>query len=438
MLVFNLVLSGKVVSQIAIDTTFTPEKLVHEIFLGEGIKAGNIHYSGSKIGIAYFVDSGKISGMQEGIILSTGNVYFSQGPNMSQYTSWVSHPYGDKSLEQLARGKTFDASVLEFDFITNSEMLEFRFVFGSEEYNEYVGSKFNDVFGFFINKVGDEDRVINVATIPETGDPVTVNSINGSMNKNYFRDNDYINTTDEILWDNRKRKVIRNKDFGKPPVATPFNIQYDGLTVVLTASLKVVPNKPYHIKLAIADVADAIFDSGVFLEAHSFRSYGDIYVETEFIDKEEERIELAELIPSIPITFIDDLGGLLDTVPIPEVVKEEMGNEYEVVTVNFDFDKFILSKEASNYLLAKYDSLPLEYHNQVLIIGHTDDRGSEDYNMKLSQKRSTEVAEFLKQCGFPADKIRILFYGENRPIAENTLDSGRAKNRRVEVYFTKP
>src|SRR6185436_9045314 len=99
------------------------------------------------------------------------------GPNLLDDTSTDNAMPGDPSLDALVPGyETFDATILEFDFVCdNPTAISFQYVFGSEEYNEWVGSPFNDVFGFFLNGV-------NIATVPTIcssgGIPVAINNVN--------------------------------------------------------------------------------------------------------------------------------------------------------------------------------------------------------------------------------------------------------------------
>ena len=169
-------------SELLFDKKLTPGQLVNDVFLGEGAKAGNIRYSGSNNAIAYFLDKEKISGIYEGIFLTTGDVDLAKGPNKSEFTGNYNHMAGDEMLETIAYGNTYDAAVLEFDFVTASDNLMFEFVFCSEEYDEYVGSKYNDVFGFFVNRKG-TDETVNIAKLPDRITPITINTVNRKTNK---------------------------------------------------------------------------------------------------------------------------------------------------------------------------------------------------------------------------------------------------------------
>ena len=235
--------------------------------------AGPVSYQGPKHALAHFEDPGFNVHLEEGIVLTTGNAYFVKGPNRVPDRGWASGTAGDPDLDRISAGETHDAAILEFDFVTTSEYLSFNFTFGSEEYLEYVDSKYNDVFGFFIDGPGLDH--VNLAVLPKTGEPITVNNINHKKNRKFYHDNGFQNTSHPFLWDNRRKKPVRNKRYGKEAKESPYQVQFDGFTQVLEARCMVVPNEVYHIKLAIADVSDYILDSGVFLEAGSFRSFGD-------------------------------------------------------------------------------------------------------------------------------------------------------------------
>ncbi len=236
-----------------------PTQMVQNILVGTGITITNVTYTGHPNAIGSFTTGAMATnlGFPSGIIMASGNVSTALGPNTLSGAGMALGTPGDALLTSLiGPNTTYDASILEFDFIPLSDTIKFRYVFASEEYPEYVNSSFNDVFGFFVS--GGYDPVTwvpfnnrNIAIIPGTvSTPVSINNVNNGtanggpcMNCAY-----YVNNTGGS-W-----------------------IQYDGMTTVLTAWLKVVPCISYHLKLAIADAGDQILDSGVFLEANSFVS----------------------------------------------------------------------------------------------------------------------------------------------------------------------
>ena len=219
------------------------ESTLIETILGSDIQSYNllnfVGTSGNNASAGLF--TGGIAagaGLESGIILSTGFIRNALGPNEYAGATGVLELPGDEDLEALIPGyDTFDATILEFEFVPLFDTLYISFVFGSEEYNEWVGSPYNDVFGFFLN--GE-----NIALVPGTGDRISINSINNNNNSEYFIDNDE-----------------------RPG---PFCTEMDGYTVVMTATGIVTPGESHTIKLAIADAGDRSFDSWVFIGTEGF------------------------------------------------------------------------------------------------------------------------------------------------------------------------
>lgn len=209
--------------------------------LGGGITATNVSFTGSATSAGAFTGGGA-SGItiDKGILLTSGSAPGAVGPNNSgSYTGYVGTT-GDANLNSLIPGyTTYDKTVLEFDFTSAAGSLFFNYVFGSEEYNEYVGSSFNDVFGFFLDGV-------NIALIPGTSTPVSINNVNLGSNSSSYINNSFASS------------------------ASPYNIQYDGFTKVFQAQALNLAAGTHHIKLAIADAGDSILDSGVFIQGGSF------------------------------------------------------------------------------------------------------------------------------------------------------------------------
>ncbi len=423
-------------AQIRVDTTRSAEFLVQDILIGQGILVGNVTSHGAPYSIALFTDSSAQVGIKEGILLSTGNVYYSIGPNKSPRSGWASNTPGDEDLNKVTRGKTYDAAVLAFDFITSSEMLSFNFVFASEEYQEYVGSKFNDVFGFFLT--GPNADHVNLATLPDGKTAITINNVNHEQGKMYYVDNPYYNTSDPFIWDVRKRKVIKNRKYQKKVDPPRYDVQFDGFTVVLQARFTVIPVEIYHIKMAVADVSDGILDSGVFLEAGSFRSSGEIVVT---LDETDDRFDKVQPDQTIPLTVttnevtarasgveMDVMDENRNLLPDPEVVIAD----FKIVNIEFAFDSYEISDAYVQFIYSIYQLLESNPDIRVEVTGHTDNQGSDVYNMQLSQRRSDAVIKHLFDLGVKPDRITSRFMGETAPLDSNNTDKGRARNRRVE------
>lgn len=116
----------------------------------------------------------------------------------------------------------------------------------------------------------------------------------------------------------------------------------------------------------------------------------------------------------------------------PASVKQAITIQAEAL---FDFDKYVLKPEGKKSIddaIAKMAKVDVE---MVIATGHTDSRGTEKYNQRLSERRATTVKEYMVSKGIPAAKITTLGKGELQPVATNKTDAGRAKNRRVDIEF---
>jgi gliding motility-associated-like protein len=271
-------------SQLVVENTQTVEWYVQNVLLGGGVTAQNVTFNGApanqvEVQCGFFNSATANVGLTEGIILSSGNVVDATGPNDSGGSGAdLSNP-GDLDLDDLSLFGTFDAAVLEFDFIPQGDSLSFNFVFGSEEYPEYANDVFNDVFGFFLAGPGIVGPYsspgafpggsANIAIIPGTTIPVAINNINnGNANTGPCENCAF---------------YVDNGDGATAPFDTDDQyIQYDGLTVPMTAMAEVECGETYHIKIVLADAGDGAFDSGVFLEAGSFSANQVIQVDLEF------------------------------------------------------------------------------------------------------------------------------------------------------------
>ncbi|PLW93677.1 MAG: hypothetical protein C0592_05365 [Marinilabiliales bacterium] len=246
-------------AQITVDNTLTPTQLVQDVLLGAGISVSNVTFSGGADQRGTFTGTSNI-GISDGIILATGDINVAIGPNSSTSESLGGGTSGDNDLASLVGNTTYDAAVLEFDFIPSADTVRFFYVFGSEEYPEYVCSEFNDVFAFFLsgpNPAGGNYVNENIAKIPGTTIPVAINSINPGVTGSFGTVGGCTSLAYSSLYvDNTGGTTI----------------EYDGFTTVLEASALVTACETYHIKIAIADVMDGAFDSGVFLQAKSFSS----------------------------------------------------------------------------------------------------------------------------------------------------------------------
>jgi gliding motility-associated-like protein len=243
-------------AQMLVSNTMTPAQFVQNVLVGPGVTISNVTYNGHINARGTFTTGAMATniGFASGVILSSGSVFDAPGPNSSGSTSTALNTGGDPQLAALIPSYTvLDATVLEFDFIPLSDTIKFRYVFASEEWPEFSGSTYNDVFGFFlsgINPLGGMYTNKNLAVLPNTSIPVAINNVN--------------NGTANMGPCNNCQYYVAN--------ASGITVEYDAFTTVLTAWALVFPCMTYHIKLAVADAGDQIYDSSVFLEANSFMS----------------------------------------------------------------------------------------------------------------------------------------------------------------------
>lgn len=261
------------------DTTF-----VYSL-AGPGVTISNLSRICGETGSGFFNASAAYVGIDEGILLTSGTIINALGPNANGATTGYVDTYGDPDLDALIPGYvTYDACVIEFDMTVAADTVRISYVFGSEEYLEYVGSAFNDVFAFWVSGPGIPDPV-NIATIPGTEEAVAINNVND--------------------WSYPEFYVNNGNGMEDPYMSDSMYVQYDGLTTVLQGSIPVTAGETYHMKIAIADAGDMILDSGVFLETGSLGSlrmgvayYGDGESNTAAEDCSNGYIEFTNYVPS--------------------------------------------------------------------------------------------------------------------------------------------
>jgi gliding motility-associated-like protein len=255
--------------------------LVENVLLGSGVQAFNFQIYGDPMQYGFFSGLAPTIGLDSGIILSSGHVLNTAiGVNLPANITnvpGVSGQWGPPSMGTAASNDLLtvaqsvpplinqnfnvnsanDACVLEFDFVPTSDTIEFRYVFGSNEYLTYVNTSFNDIFAFFLSgpgitgpfssPAGFPGGSINLAVVPGSIPPlpISISSVNNVLNAGYYNHN------------------IPN-----------LGINVNGYTAVFTARAIVSACDTFHIRLAIADGSDKILDSWVFLEANSFSSSG--------------------------------------------------------------------------------------------------------------------------------------------------------------------
>jgi OOP family OmpA-OmpF porin len=115
--------------------------------------------------------------------------------------------------------------------------------------------------------------------------------------------------------------------------------------------------------------------------------------------------------------------------PPPPVVKKKI----VLRGVNFDFDKSTIRPDAADTLAEAARILREEPNLRVSVDGHTDARGTDEYNERLSERRAEAVTDHMTRLGISGSRLVPHGYGESRPVATNDTEEGRAQNRRVEL-----
>lgn len=472
---------------------------VRKNFSGQGVVVGNIKFKGYPLSTLSYTSSGNVLQVQKGLILSSGNSFnvagYNNSHNQSSTFADVMKPESDADLAKIIRDKLYDVCYIEFDFVPMDNSIQFNYQFGSDEYPEYVDSPYNDVFAFIVS---DDSTSRNIALIPGTEVPVSINTVNHKLNQEHFTDNNIYKQVvikrDEPLklkkYGTFTGKVLRgiasvfttsapvpgdrtviqpDPELMKKLDANLYrNLRYDGITRKLTAQTYVTPYKKYHLKIVIADVSDNIYDSGVFIEDRSltarkdmqqpgFRDYPDL---SKVIDPNLilQGKKLEEILPAeyqvqiskpvdqtkVSVQLNNNNSQAIENTPkaanviVSKPVESPLITDMPELVILFDFDKSEITEAEMEKLKAAISQFKTVRHNYSLrITGHTDNKGSLQYNYALSDRRNKAVIEAVRQI--LGDKINIPSVSKSytQPVADNSTDEGRQANRRVELIFVK-
>lgn len=315
---------GGLRAQLFVDTAYTPSQMITSFFNQNGVTVSNITYSGAPASIGFFEGSQSNIGLNAGLLFTSGDAMSAVGPNSSQSKGADMGLPGSPWLDALIPGYvTYDASIIEMDVTPSTDTLAFSYVFASEEYQEFVNTSFNDLFAFLVTGPGlpQNDSIwveadtavvyngqdslclicvdtfliqpeevfcwydsmqnivycdtipgdtlltwcyydpncpfgfdtivypgywyvspggLNIAQVPNTNLPVSINNINQFVNTQFFTVNE-----------------------------PGPSVEYDAFSTPLWAYLSVQAGQTYHVRLAVADAGDHVFDSGVFLSIES-------------------------------------------------------------------------------------------------------------------------------------------------------------------------
>lgn len=270
LIVAFLLFSPGVYSQLTVNPgsgiSLTPTQFAQTYLVGTGVTITNATFNGSsaplngssftqvqKDQIGSFTATGGAYtelGIAGGVMLSSGVVQnaIAGGPTTSATSSG-----SDPDLVILAGTGVNDKAVLEFDFVPETDLITFRYVFTSNEFDGFCNS-YNDAFGLFISGpgisggMGFQNNAENIARLPDNTNYVTINNICAVDQGNHGQGK-------YSWWNGVKTYFSRNR-----------------FTYVYSANYTVQCGQTYHMKFAIADAGDSQYDSDVFIEQNSFSS----------------------------------------------------------------------------------------------------------------------------------------------------------------------
>lgn len=225
-------------------------------FLGPDYQVSNVHYTGASGSFAEFDGTNSQLGLSTGFVLYTGDAFGANGlvgPNIHPDASTSLAMPGYTPLSSLFGGvPTYDAAVLEFDFVPEVDSISISLVFGSEEYSEYVGSYYKDAFAVFISGPG-IPGMQNIATL-DNGQVISIETVHGDVVNPYGT---FVASNPLNYVDNPDTDPEENTD-----------IELDGFTRDTRAFMDgLIVGETYHLILCIADASDGLFDSAVFFES---------------------------------------------------------------------------------------------------------------------------------------------------------------------------
>ncbi len=241
-------------------TGTTPSALIQQRLAGAGVSLSGGSFNGSTAAITssqigVFNSGNSQFPINTGIVMTTGNRSSVAQSSSSFSGDPMASGASDPQLAAIATNTLNDKAVLDFTFVAFSDTFAFNYVFASEEYPQYVCSSYNDVFGFFVTGVDPvlgTNRTWNVALIPNSVLPVSINTVNGGVSAG-----------------SASPCVLTNTQYYHTNTSYPV---FNGYTVKLAAASSIMACREYQMHLAIADAGDQNYDSGVFLEDGSFYS----------------------------------------------------------------------------------------------------------------------------------------------------------------------
>ena len=246
--------------QITVDNTISAQQLIQNNLVQGCVEVTNITSSVNGLvnnlnSFGYFEQNDSSFPFQNGIIISTGDAFSAGNAENVNTLNEGEDSWGtDMDLETaLGLSNTLNATSIEFEFTSISNLIQFNYILASEEYYGNFPCEYSDGFAFLIKPSGSPDPYTNIAVIPGTSIPVNTSTIHP--------------------------EVVGFCDAENEPFFEGYNIgdtNFNGRTKVLSATATIIPNTPYQIKLIIADQTDENYDSAVFIEGNSFNATVDL------------------------------------------------------------------------------------------------------------------------------------------------------------------
>lgn len=421
---FSSLLIGQRTADFQVKPLKKIKKKIRQNLNGSGIEIKNVRYKGRRRAIGEFWNGQSIFQLSHGIVLSTGIAQTAEGENNDCGKTGVNRRKGHRVFKTVSDQQLYDAAVLQFDFYPNSDYISFNFVFASEDYPEFSASAYNDVLAFILTLPNGEK--INLATLPNSKELVSVTTINPSVHPQYYINNsqqeapEIENPLDTFWEQNSNHRLLLTRSWNIQQASTlesTYPIQFDGFTKVLKAQYPVLPNQKYRLQIAIADNGNFIFDSAVFIAMKSLYSHPNPDFQ-------------AGILKENPNYYKQ-----IDTLSITRMEKKTAST-------------FCL-KQAPD-LLFYYDSPKLSPRNQALlndlgtqlkkcpdlrlrIIGYAAAKNDKEYNRKLSRERAEKVKDYLTQLGIESDRISVNWQGDGAKKTKKAL----AQNRCVKLEVFK-
>lgn len=262
LVVVNSISTNVFAQYIQVDDTKTAQDLIENVLINStcaqvsNFSSIGDNFSPGEQSFGHFSSASNNFPFKDGIVLSTSRAKRTEGPNDNLIDEGSKLWLGDQDLENaLDIRDTFNATILEFDFIPQTNAISFDYIFASEEYQGTAPCKYSDGFAFLLKEADSNEPYKNLAVLPNTNTPVLVTTVHPIISSGCPAENE---------------QYFAGYNQNNAP------INFNGQTVVLTAKSSVIAGKKYHIKLVIADHENIRYDSAIFLSGGSFTSGTDL------------------------------------------------------------------------------------------------------------------------------------------------------------------